>query len=92
MDIFIWIGENVVSMNWKTKKILRMLRRKSYRAVINDLIDLYIHPMMKRDSGYKAVDFVLHAINEGDLEKSVRKFLRYNTPLPRSKRRSCRKR
>lgn len=67
-------------MDWKTQKIIKMLMRKSRTAKINDLIDLYIHPLIRKNSSYKFVDFVLHAINEGDLEKSVAKFLRHNRP------------
>lgn len=71
------------------QKILKMLMRKSRTAKINDLIDLYIHPLIRKDPSYKFVDFVLHAINEGDLEMSVAKFLRYNRPRYRRTSKGC---
>ncbi|MEM2944610.1 MAG: hypothetical protein QW087_07720 [Methanomassiliicoccales archaeon] len=74
-------------MNWKMRKIVKMMMRKSRTAQINDLIDLYIHPLMRKNPNYKLIDFILHAMNEGDLEKSVKKFMRYNKIASRKRNR-----
>lgn len=65
-------------MDWRARKIMRMLSRRGKTAMINDLIDLAVHPFFTKNETSKLIDFLLHAANEKDLEKSLKKFLRYN--------------
>lgn len=62
---------------WVIKKILRALRRKSWRGFMNDIIDVICHPWFGKTYGIaEIVDFILHAINEGRVR--VDKFIIYN--------------
>jgi len=67
--------------------MVRQKRTKYTQGEINSLIDAVLHPAIERSKNPKplmAVDALLHLINEGKLEESVRKTLAY-TVLPKLK-------
>jgi len=51
------------------------IRNKSW--LLNKLIDELVHPGARRDRRLWALDFLLHALVEKDLKKSIRKAIRY---------------
>lgn len=64
---------------WAAKKILRAFTRKTRKGMINDLIDLFLHPLFGRTFGLaEVIDFILHCVNEGKVD--LRKFQIYNLP------------
>lgn len=70
-----------------------MKRRRRYtKGEINALIDAVLHPLIDRSENprpLEVVDGIMHHINEGDLEESVRKTLAY-TVLPKLRQRLLR--
>jgi hypothetical protein len=61
-----------------------MPKRKSEmpytKSEINAIIDSLLHPWIDRYPWLISVDSLLHALNEGNPEESLRKFMKYNLP------------
>jgi len=49
---------------------------------LNELIDRLCHPLTKVDKGFILVDKILHGLAEQNPRISVRKFVKFNLPLP----------
>jgi hypothetical protein len=47
---------------------------------VNAVIDRLLHPWLEEYPWLIAVDSLLHALNEGNPEESLGKFMRYNMP------------
>jgi len=62
---------------WIAKKIMKILKRKTTKGKINELIDLICHPFFGKTCGVaEIVDFILHCVNEGEI--NLQKFTKYN--------------
>lgn len=56
-----------------------MLKRRTLsKYQVNKLIDDLIHPFMREYPALIVIDGILHAINEGNPEESLRKFIKYD--------------
>jgi len=69
-------------------KLTKMVKRRTLKGKLNDLIDLVFHPLFKEHPAWRIIDFVAHCLVEGEI--NIEKFIRYNlgdlTCKPRSKR------
>ena len=60
-------------------KMNKIMKRKTRQGVINDIIDLVIHPLFGKYLGIpEVVDFIFHSLNEGKVD--FNKFVKYNLP------------
>lgn len=55
-------------------------RKLITKGQINRIIDIAVHRHARRKGAYWLIDGLLHAVVEGDPERSLTKFFKYNLP------------
>jgi hypothetical protein len=64
----------------KTPKKAKRTPKPITTGQINKAIDVFVHPLFKKDEKYIWLDELLHAIAERDPQVSLEKFAKYNLP------------
>jgi hypothetical protein len=64
----------------KTPKKPKKTSKPITAGQLNKLIDVFVHPLFKRDERYIWFDGFLHALVEQDPQVSIKKFAKYNLP------------
>ena len=65
----------------KKKKTRRKSKRKPYSVgEINLAVDAILHPLYRSNEMLRFLDGAVHMVVEGDVRKSVLKFVKYNGP------------
>jgi len=60
--------------------LARRRRGRSSKALLNEVVDRFMHPLFERDRVFVLADGLLHAMIEQNPRESVRKFVIYNFP------------
>jgi hypothetical protein len=65
----------------KGKKTTRKTPRPITTGQLNRLIDVFVHPLFKKDERYIWLDGLLHGLAERDPQASIGKFAKYSVPI-----------
>ena len=64
----------------KTAKKPKKTAKSITTGQLNKVIDVFVHPLFKKDERYIWFDGFLHALIEQDSQVSVKKFAQYSLP------------